>query len=197
MKNKANEPCAIVSYFDNARPIKDICGSIYQLSTAKDFSDANLIFVAMNAPSIPHYHCVATEFYYFLIGSGFLIVRNQESHAIGSHMLAIIPPNNAHFIIPASVTEVLVFSTPAWSKKDQIVCDEKDPNNAEVGYSFFSEKSLLIDAILDNADLAFTKGMRRMDKEDLDRKRQVFVLQSKLNNRTIPELREILRIKRR
>lgn len=195
MKSKMNEKRnrrIIVRRIEKLDSFPDICGRIFPFSSKKDFYGANLINVVMIRPSIPHYHRATTELYYFLSGSGYLVFRERDVRDISQGMFAIIRPNNAHFVIPSSAVSALVFSVPAWREEDQIICDAKDPHCVEVGYSEYSEKSRLIEAILAKEGLAFRKGMRRADRESLDIERQSFVLQTGLNRTSIPDLRKML-----
>lgn len=181
----------IVRHHSEIPPIADVCGQIRALSSRDDFQEANVVVATMKAPTIPHYHREATEFYFVLSGKGRLIV-GRNVYEITNWMLVIIPSNTVHYTIPSLRTEILAFSVPAWREEDQFPLE--GTTDAIAGYSSFQEKAELIEEILRREGLEFQEGMSRKEREDLDIERQGFVLGARLNLMSIPELREALRI---
>jgi len=172
----------IVRHLGDVQSIADVCGEIRVLSGADDFGGANLAVAAMRAPTIPHYHEIATEFYFVSKGSGRLIV-GANTHEIKRGTLVIIPPNNAHYAIPREATEVLAFSVPAWSEEDQIVLEESD---TIAGYSLSKERFELVEEAIwlvtpHEGEVPARAGRAR-------------ILQADWDSMSIPELRELLRI---
>lgn len=181
----------IVRHFEEVEAIEDICGEIRAFSSREDFKGANLALVTMLEPNVPHYHKITTEFYFIIDGEGALII-GREVYQIESQTLIIIPPNKAHYFIPRRPTKLLVFCIPAWSKEDEIVLEEDE---TVVHYSTFSEKFELINEILFRCDLGFKDDMSQEEREELDVERQSFVLRAGYNNMSVPELRELLKVK--
>lgn len=180
----------IVRKLEEIEPIMDVCGEIKVLSSTNDFPEASLALAIMRAPTITHYHEDSTEFYFVIGGKGKLIVA-ENTYKPKEGMLAIIPPNTAHYTIPREITKVLAFSVPAWIPEDQFVLEEKD---TLAGYSPSKERFELIEEILFQNGLELKEGISQREREELDIKRQDFILRAGLNNRSLPELREFLRI---
>jgi mannose-6-phosphate isomerase-like protein (cupin superfamily) len=185
------EKNGIVRYLKQIPIVKGTCGETQVLSTEEDFEQGNVSIVMIIGPTLPHFHKKTTEFYFIEKGSGRLVI-GEETHEIKNGMIAIIPPNTAHYIIPREVIKVLVFSVPCWRQDDLFELEHK---NMAVDYSLFKEKFELIDEILLRAGLYFTENMSREERDSIDLERQKLVLQAGYNKMSFPELRELLKIK--
>ncbi len=183
----------IVKYLKEIPIVKGTCGETQVLSTEEDFKQGNVSIVMIESSTSPHFHKETTEFYVIEKGSGRLII-GEETYEIKNGMIAIIPPNIAHYIIPREVIKVLVFSVPCWRQDD--LFELLEDGNMAVDYSPFKEKFELIDEILLRAGLYFTENMSREEREKIDFERQEFVLQVGYNKMSFPELRELLKIKK-
>ena len=180
----------IIRILEKIHPVTDVCGEIRTLSTGEDFSEANLIQATIRAPTEPHYHRIATEFYFVEEGKGRLIV-GKDSYEIGDGMLIILPPGVVHFTIPRKISRVLVFSVPAWTERDQVIVQGEDTVDH---YSPFLEKFELINELLFRKGLGVKPEMTRWKREWLDTQRQNIVLRAGWGHMSIPELRKLLRI---
>jgi len=178
----------IIRDVNDIQPTTDVCGEIRALSSKEDFPGANVAQAIMRAPTEPHYHPVATEFYYAEKGRGRLVI-GSKGYEIKNRMLIIIPSNTAHYTIPRSVMRILVFSVPAWSAEDQIV-----PIEGQASYSTSREKLELIDALLIREGLEFEKKMIQEERKILEGERQNLIQQNGWKSMPIPELRELLQI---
>ena len=186
------ENIGIVRYLKEIPIVKGACGETQVLSTEEDFKQGNVSIVMIIGPTSPHFHKKTTEFYFIEKGSGRLVI-GEETYEIKNGMIAIIPPNTAHYIIPREVIKVLVFSVPCWRQDDLF---ELEHVNMAVNYSPFKEKFELIDEILLRAGLYFAENMSRREREGIDLERQELVLQVGYNKMSLSELRELLKIKK-
>lgn len=180
----------IVRHPIDIQPITDVCGEIRALSSDEDFKKASLALSTMRAPAIPHYHEVATEFYFVIEGSGKIIV-DKKSYEMKSRMLIIIPPDNAHYTIPRKVSRVLAFSVPAWSEEDQIILQEGD---TAAGHSGSRERFELIDELHIRKGLGFEARMSQEEREVREAERMDIISRAGWDKLSILELREKLRI---
>ena len=183
----------IVRYLKEIPIVKGTCGETQVLSTEEDFKQGNVSIVVITGPTMPHFHKETTEFYVIEKGSGGLVI-GEQTYEIKNGMIAIIPPNIAHYIIPREVIKVLVFSIPCWRQDDSF--ELLEDGNMAVNYSPFKEKFELIDEILLRVGLYFTENMSREEREKIDFERQELVLQIGYNKMSLSKLRELLKIEK-
>ena len=179
----------IVRHITDIYPIQDVCGELRIFSSAEDFTEANVVIAEMRGPTIPHYHRVATEFYFVVSGQGRVIVASQVLE-VKQKSLVVIPPNHTHLTIPKNRMEVLAFSVPAWQESDQIVL------NAENGYDDSVEKSILIDELLRRHIMIIKKGQSSKQREASARhQKRILFKENRWDIKSVSELRKDLEVR--
>lgn len=107
-------------------PIEDLCGLIYPVTTAEDFTETNVAFLkAESAPRKSHFHKKSTEIYIIIKGYGMVRLDNGMVK-IGPGNVVLLRPRTIHKLVPNQhqTIEAWVISSPAWSIEDQYEVDD-------------------------------------------------------------------------
>jgi mannose-6-phosphate isomerase-like protein (cupin superfamily) len=107
---------------DSIAPIATGCGTLRELLGRPVAEDISIAFCQNDAPSEKHYHAVMKEFYFFIKGSGVIIV-GDEKFAIAPGVLVTIPPGTVHWVEPDEPVEFLAMNTPAYMADDYLKVD--------------------------------------------------------------------------
>lgn len=113
--------------------VKDIqphaggCGLLYELpnylnNPLESFAIADMRNITH---AEPHYHRTETEVYFFLEGSGLVVVGDQEINASLGDVI-ITPPLTAHYVIPDSNCIIAVVNTPPFNADDCVLLTKTD-----------------------------------------------------------------------
>ena len=123
------KPETIVRHIDQVAPVDCPYGTVRRIVTGGE-GNGNVHVVRVTQGGA-HYHQAYEETYYFLSGSGTLTIE-QETFAVETGTVAVIPSGKVHALVSDSETalEFIIFGTPPMSIEDARAAPRK-PDHGE------------------------------------------------------------------
>jgi mannose-6-phosphate isomerase-like protein (cupin superfamily) len=130
------------------------CGPIYELpSPLKDRPNESFAICDMREVTVadPHYHPTENwEFYFVLSGTATVVVGEKERHAKKGDVITI-PPDTAHFTIPAHDFVIAAVNNPPFTPGSYITLGASDEARLEVEFDLAQYRRLTAAAPADSA----------------------------------------------
>lgn len=155
---------ALISEARKIKPVRNLCGNIYELGKS---SHCSLAVAEIFGATVPHYHPIGgddfAEKYEVISGKGVLVIGHTIFH-IRAGDTVNIPPMYAHYTIPEGVMWVLVTNTPPWTAENTIALSE---DNEGAGYSQEFERRLLTNVYQKRIGINLNRCFQRLPTEEI------------------------------